>query len=1034
MVVFTTASNAFAQGTPSNCTGCTASTMNPTAAAFAMEGYYEQDFIITQIEDTTFGLWAPLLYILAAFSGLILAAMGQPPKLYLWFILGPAIYNFVLLTTVPRSGVSWTIGSNAQDMKHVWKLGYAGMQNNPQFSAGGATYTKTGGPGTPAQVSYVFAFYDDLVSDTVRRLVDWTGIFTQQDGPGLPSSAGSSEDHKAWFLMSNLKWSLVEDITAVTANNPDVREALVVFMSGECGNVLTKHINKEAYVAAKNSRGGKLSEVDILPGGAAYTDLIKELGQVIIPMPGTMKALYKDIPQGAEVGKFMQFDSANFNPIASNGRLKASVMRSIKCDRFLWNVVQALRWEAGHAYHQLMAVATDHDIEPIHINRSILYGWEIPSVGDGQMTEDEQRRFIQNMIFFHLFKNEFQLAPNPIEDRSSPSAKAIEAAQTYLRELGGKQKFAELYNWAKLMPFVQGILMYVLAAAYPLACILIVVPGWWKALFTWSMFWAWAKSWDVGFAIVVSLERNIWSMLGSGDNAGGINDVIHGLGDINNIDVSCQSSTTGALDCGIPIVTTVAEQTNAQAVQVFETGLKLFGNLDFVGINNSYYIYLMSAFYFAVPVASGLIFKSAVGGASSLISGALSGVSQEAGKAAMQSAQKQKIVNASNAFESASQAAYAKSLRGGEGGALARASLASGNKALQHELAKGHIAESAKQGQFLADAKAANMADLKDTVDKFAYAMAPLSQLSAGIGIDGVGSSIASGGKALLSRGKSASGGGAAVAGIMSGTGASMLGGMTKGFKEMFNRAHWAQGMAAIGNRNNFVASARAQQMARLGNSAAGRAALGHGIMEDAQKMMGGRFRSAAEQQAKEDQWRARRALGNQYATRMGALGASPSLFSAGSKPVSVDGMAGRGDLNQFKSDSQGNVGFAANGDVSGSWGYGSSSQFAGHVQAAAQDLHRVGGQVGVSYTAGDHELWAVAKGDGTHRSDGNGLYPTYLGGFGEAITRTSDGSAPPAVGPMLKSTTERVGGMFGGAADSSFVENIGKFMKPKKP
>ena len=120
------------------------------------------------------------------------------------------------------------------------------------------------------------------------------------------------------------------------------------------------------------------------------------------------------------------------------------------------------------------------------------------------------------LIFAHIVRNEVALAPRLVNLRYRASDKALNDMKAYQRSTGSKAKYGELYTWALMIPYIQGILMFLLALGYPFACLMVIMPGHQKTIVTWASFWLWVKLWDVGFAIVMSIERSVWAMLGNG--------------------------------------------------------------------------------------------------------------------------------------------------------------------------------------------------------------------------------------------------------------------------------------------------------------------------------------------------------------------------------------------------------------------------------------------------------------------------------------------------------------------------------------
>ena len=86
--------------------------------------------------------------------------------------------------------------------------------------------------------------------------------------------------------------------------------------------------------------------------------------------------------------------------------------------------------------------------------------------------------------------------------------------------LSGRSKVANR-SWAertKLMvaamslPYYQGLGLFFLGVAFPFFALLLLIPGKHAGFLSWFALWAWIKSWDVAFAIVMLLSDTLYSM------------------------------------------------------------------------------------------------------------------------------------------------------------------------------------------------------------------------------------------------------------------------------------------------------------------------------------------------------------------------------------------------------------------------------------------------------------------------------------------------------------------------------------------
>lgn len=666
--------SAYAQGC--SWSDCPASVMSDITAAFATEGYWLLADVVYQIGSTNLGLWAPLIYIMAYAAAGIMLAMGQPPKNWLWLILGPVIYNWLVFTTPdnPVKGVGWRIINEPADQKIVWRKSEVGLLNTNQI----ANPSKDSEPGNSVEVPLLFLWVDELVSSTVQHLAAWSGVFRKLQGTGstythvAPTSGGGSgvgqqgDENLAWLILSHSKWPMLESITQAKLINHNTREAFIAFLSSECGDEFFENINKAKYINAANAPGRHLP--DSIFGEGRHSEIIESLATIDTPVPSAVRELLKD--EGVASDGSDTFTKFLGNVISQD---QVDNFKVVECNKLFGLIAQAFRWEAGHVYNQIIRQAGgEYQIPEDQINYDFLYGWAVAQGDDPESPEnlsvEDQKHFVINLILMHLIRNEFAFAPGQINKRWTQAEHDQNYAESYQKTIGSKTKYGEMYTWTKLMPYIQGVLLYFLSAAYPFACMLMVVPGWHKTLFTWIGFFAWAKSWDIGFAMIGQLEKSIWAMLSNSDNDAIVNGRIDDIKEISKLEVECTGGSAGnggladGLGCADPIVTSIQGDELDKLLELFDRGLLLSNNLD-MDIHNSYYIYLMSALYFGVPVATGQLFLGARASSASMVNNMASPAQQDGGRGTQTGFQSDNAAKLNANMATGSQAAYAKSMR-----------------------------------------------------------------------------------------------------------------------------------------------------------------------------------------------------------------------------------------------------------------------------------------------------------------------------------------------------------------------------------
>ncbi|MDC0358559.1 hypothetical protein OAO01_07065 [Oligoflexia bacterium] len=138
--------------------------------------------------------------------------------------------------------------------------------------------------------------------------------------------------------------------------------------------------------------------------------------------------------------------------------------------------------------------------------------------------------------------------------------------------------------------------------------------------------------------------------------------------------VTCSSSGTGdpwkwgcdvpnvwLTDGGIASAATAGQAAFLDNIQLFDYGMTLGPNLD-LDLANGYYIYILTALYFAVPAVTGQLVLGAKAGASGMVTNAIGGIATESGRAAGSAFQGDIVQRIKSNQESVGQAAYAKEM------------------------------------------------------------------------------------------------------------------------------------------------------------------------------------------------------------------------------------------------------------------------------------------------------------------------------------------------------------------------------------
>jgi hypothetical protein len=876
---------------------CPGSSYNLITAAWANIGYMTHSDFLALLTETKFGAWAPLLYTVGAIGALISVALNNPPKQWVWFLMGPGIYWFLIDTKQDVRGVAWTVAGQIQPMKEVWKQAETGLANTQLVKRVGLSVNKLQGPSGTYKVAAPMVFLDGLFSASTNKLISWVGIGRQEGTGGadtnLAEKVGSAgEGEGPWYILANLKWGMVENIAGAHARDPDVRDALVTFLASECGDHFKKGVHSANYAAASTSRGGSLPEFvlkssekkltfgpfTLFNAGVTYHEFAQGIDTDAIPTPRAIVRLFNQDPE--QQGSFRQFSTKLQGSRAENPADKSGRTVELVCSEFLYTIIQALRWESGHAYWQLWR-ASPEGFSREALFKALFYGWDIRKTANDRWANDEQLdAFVKKLIFVYMLRNELLYAPQITEvgQRFAPSDQARNFSEAYIRTQGSRSKAAELYNWAVMMPYVQGLLTYLVLIFYPFAAMMMVIPGYWKAFFTWVTFFAWVKLWDVGFAICHTLERSVWAMLGNHSAMARVANMLIQTEQATGSITVGQASDCQALDkqqiCPVPDVKEAGNFTMQQAWLLLDKTLLLTGSAD-LDLANGYYIYIMSALYFAVPAVTGQLVLGAKAGMSSL---ATQAIGQTAGEAANATKSGTVGEQANRLTTNQQSLAAGTATKAQRASGLALQQLDNANAASEAELGAGRI-QSAKAG-FDSGANAAKL-----RAESWGSAVTPVRQAAAlASNFPGLGG--------FSSNGKS-----------QAGTGAGEDDATGKGWGEWaYNKATRSAGDAAnlgIASVSNSLSQAQFKAAAAGGRFGA-QNDWNAGYLKSAASSLGDYSKMLASENdynEKQAVWEAKNAFATHASGFGGVAGMNAGSLAPGPKPTDTTGLALAGQL-----------------------------------------------------------------------------------------------------------------------------------------
>ena len=425
------------------------------SAVLQTAGLFAQSDIIKTFEPILNNL-AALVYVVAVIGGIFSVALFGRYKEAMYLLMGPALFTWTLTTTVPGGGTVVRIGS-----RYVPQAGKQQADLLKMFGDEGAF-------SDIPQISWLFRLYDNVISEivqgTVAVLVD--------------------TDNNADLLIVARERAMSETLLTEGTDQSFVR---IVGMSavGQC-----------AELSAFRSllAEPKFKDPDTHVKEEAYRKWIKEKK---VEMQKTISILKKK--------KVVHFDPSLVNYLKLHGITAAN---PATCED-LWKYSEKLckdlagkvLLDVSERAGQTHGLTTDEVLNEM-----------VQAFGDGDPIK------ARDLLSTHIMRNTIGATAHSGFIEQAANHTPFEKTEYNFMFNNMSNHFSsgermKLVYWAATIPYLQGLLLFLLAAAFPFFCIFLLVPSKVSGFFMWAALWAWVKSWDVGFAVIYFVREFLWQFM-----------------------------------------------------------------------------------------------------------------------------------------------------------------------------------------------------------------------------------------------------------------------------------------------------------------------------------------------------------------------------------------------------------------------------------------------------------------------------------------------------------------------------------------
>lgn len=470
------------------------------AAALETAGYQAQAMVLADLGEMLTSLGA-LFFIGAAVSAMITIGLMGNYRAGAWFFIGPGLFYFVIGTTVTASGSDWQFGAFQGDDERVQEV----LDTSP----------------TARPVSWIFNAYNRLISGLYQDLI---GVVTNNNVRAQ--------------IMFMTRQRIMDRMFSAQLTNGGLLSLIHSGLQGQCERQLNAarmvaygnrdlqykgtpaYKDAAAYLATIAASPNSDYKVKLTEGTPAYnyvTDLIKAIQQ------HSANGEYNLDCGKTELNDFVNESPRQFlqEPLTCEqiwcfsglGIAKeANALKADTEDRFLTqfgDVETEYPDIYAEIWHDIAVKLSPPSIDgSYHPDVSL-----VPVIIGGillrkTLTTDPRSRMFSDIndhsgVYTRPYKFNLQLTEPQLQD-------VLEKMNNHQQAVSLQY---ETYTFAMALPYIQGIILYALSVAFPFFAILVIIPGKANALFTWMAIWAWAKSWDVGYAFVMVVDEILWNLM-----------------------------------------------------------------------------------------------------------------------------------------------------------------------------------------------------------------------------------------------------------------------------------------------------------------------------------------------------------------------------------------------------------------------------------------------------------------------------------------------------------------------------------------
>lgn len=427
------------------------------AAALQTKGLIDQGAILSQI--TSLDMIAAFFYLVALALAVGSVAVFGNYRQGAYLLIGPVLYTFMVTVTTQSDGIKTKLGEHEvpnsvgrvnEFLKHIKAIDNSG----------------------PANISLFYATFDGIVTEVYHSLIEFL-----HNSANIEHQKLIGRERALSFVLSGMPDEYAQISRLISRHHQVCNEPM-----------------KEFYRGGKDIAGNTIySGRDQGDAQKSIEQAKKDISKVTITLDGKDTSLKR--------------------------LLKATVDNSIKVEEtYTVNCEVAWKWIGSIL----------KGIAELQMSDDAIYGTqeeESPGEGDRAKESEDVKKWLREaagtdekeVLAAIMYKNALETTTHGaleghIYSRTQYNHKDMRASYKDMITAEARASYLSLRMFAGTIPYIQGLLLYLLSIGFPFFAMLLVIPGRAMSFLGWCSLWAWVKSWDVGFAIVHVARDLLWDV------------------------------------------------------------------------------------------------------------------------------------------------------------------------------------------------------------------------------------------------------------------------------------------------------------------------------------------------------------------------------------------------------------------------------------------------------------------------------------------------------------------------------------------